>query len=92
MIKKRYGHYFDYLIMIIKHSRHPKLCFYCLKINCHELIFLLSLADSAVSSLKMQDADQSITCGLVPLPPLLLLGEQLADTQSGDIEETEWEY
>ena len=40
----------------------------------------------------MQDADQSITCGLVPLPPLLLLGEQLADTQSGDIEETEWEY
>ena len=40
----------------------------------------------------MQDADQSITCGLVSLPPLLLLGEQLADTQSGDIEETEREY
>ena len=36
--------------------------------------------------------DQSITCDLVPLPPLLLLGEQLTDTESGDIEETEWEY
>ena len=39
---------------------------------------------------KMQD--QSITCDLVPLPPLLLLWEQLTDTESDDIEETEWEY
>ena len=43
-------------MMIVKHSRHPKLCCYFLKINYNELIFLLSLADRAVSSLKMQDA------------------------------------
>ena len=43
-----------------------------------------------VSKCKMQD--QSITCDLVPLPPLLLLGQQLADTASSDIEETEWKY
>ena len=42
------------------------------------------------SKCKMQD--QSITCGLVPLPPLLLFGKQLTDTESRDIEETEWEY
>ena len=36
--------------------------------------------------------DQSITCDLVPLPPLPLLWEQLTDTESDDIEETEWEY
>ena len=35
MFIKRYGHYFDYLIMIIKDSRHPKLCFYCLKSCTH---------------------------------------------------------
>ena len=68
-----YGHYFDYFIMIIKHSRYLKLCCYCLRINYSELIFLLSLPDSAFSSLKVQD--RSITC----LPPLLLLGEQLTD-------------
>ena len=51
-----YGHYFDYFMMIIKHSRHPKLCRYGLKISYNDLMFLLSLADSAVSSLKMQDA------------------------------------
>ena len=56
MFKKRYGHYLDYLMMIIKHSRHPNLCFYCVKIKYNEFIFLLSLADSTVSSLKMQDA------------------------------------
>ena len=50
------GHFFDYLMMIVKHSRHPKLCCYCLKINYNERIFLLSLADRAVSSLKMQNA------------------------------------
>ena len=91
MFKKRYGHYFDYFMMIIKHSRHPKLCC-CLKIDYNELVFLFSLADSAVSSLKCKMQDQRITCDLVPLPPLLLLGEQLTDTESGDIEETEWEY
>ena len=42
------------------------------------------------SKWKMQD--QSITCDLVPLPPLLLLGEQLTDTESGNTEITEWEY
>ena len=42
------------------------------------------------SKCKMQD--QSITCYLVPLPPLLLLGEHLIDTESGNNEETEWEY
>ena len=56
MFEIGYGHYFDYAIMIIKHSRHPKLCCYCLKINYNELIILLSLTDRAVSSLKMQDA------------------------------------
>ena len=42
------------------------------------------------SKCKMQD--QNIACHLGPLPPLLLLEEQLTDTQSGNIEETEWEY
>ena len=42
------------------------------------------------SKCKMQD--QSITCDLVPLSPLLLLEEQLADTESDNIEEREWEY
>ena len=42
------------------------------------------------SKCKMQD--QSITCDLVPFPPLFLLGEQLTDTESGNTEETEWEY
>ena len=64
MLEKRYGHYgkytcghyFDYFIMIIKHSRHLKLCCYCLRISYGEFIFLLSLTDSAVSTLKMQDA------------------------------------
>ena len=64
MLEKRYGHYgkytcghyFDCFIMIIKHSRHLKLCCYCLRISYGELIFLLSLTDSAVSTLKMQDA------------------------------------
>ena len=36
--------------------------------------------------------DHSITCDLVSLPQLLLFGEQLADTESSDIKEIEWEY
>ena len=39
------------------------------------------------SKCKMQN--QSITCDLVPPPPLRSLGEQLTDTESGDTEETE---
>ena len=54
-VSKRHCHSFDYFMMIIKHSRHPKLCCYCWKVNHNEIIFLLSLEDSSVSSLKMQD-------------------------------------
>ena len=42
------------------------------------------------SKCKMQN--QSITCDLVPLPPLLVLEEQLTDNESGNTEETEWGY
>ena len=83
MFKKRHDHYFDYFMMIIKHSRHPNLCCYCLKIHYNKLIFLLSLG---VSSLKIQDVRP---CDLVPLSPLLWLGEQLTDTESGDTGDTE---
>ena len=36
--------------------------------------------------------EQSITCDLLPLPTILSLEEQLTDTESGNIRETEWEY
>ena len=39
MFKKRYGHYFDYLMMITKHSRHSKLCCCCFNISYTEPSF-----------------------------------------------------